>query len=44
MEIVTFIKQFTIIEAVKLFAERFSRVYDGLDFEWLRRELKPYYV
>ena len=31
-------------EAVRLFAKRFSRVYDGLDFEWQRRELKTYYV
>ena len=30
-------------EAVKHFAEQFSRVYDGFDIAWLRRELKHYY-
>lgn len=29
-------------EAVKRFAEQFSRVYDGFDIAWLRRELKHY--
>lgn len=30
-------------EVIKLFTERFPRAFDGFDFEWLRRELRPYY-